>query len=108
MDVADNCCGGKVVVTLEGGYHLTGLAESIKSVLIEMSDGTHVSDDVLARIEQEADSHIDPVIKRVIDQIKSDLASVLVVNFLVTAHKVKQSSHTHDAAGDYASLHSMQ
>jgi acetoin utilization deacetylase AcuC-like enzyme len=68
LDVADKCCGGKVVVTLEGGYHLTGLAESIKSVLIEMSDGTHVSDDVLARIEQEADSHIDPVIKRVIDQ----------------------------------------
>jgi acetoin utilization deacetylase AcuC-like enzyme len=68
LDVADKCCGGKVVVTLEGGYHLTGLAESIKSVLIEMSDGTHVSDDVLARIEQEADSNIDPVIKRVIDQ----------------------------------------
>jgi len=69
LDIADKCCGGKVAVTLEGGYHLTGLAESIKSVLIEMSDGTHVSDDVLARHEQEADNHIDPVIKRVIDQI---------------------------------------
>jgi acetoin utilization deacetylase AcuC-like enzyme len=69
MDIADNCCGGKLVLTLEGGYHITGLAESIKSVLIEMQDGTHVSDDVLDCTEQEADNRIDPVIKKVIDQI---------------------------------------
>ena len=69
MDIADNCCGGKLVLTLEGGYHITGLAESIKAVLIEMQDGTHVSDDVLDCTEQEADSRIDPVIKKVIDQI---------------------------------------
>jgi acetoin utilization deacetylase AcuC-like enzyme len=69
MDIADNCCGGKLVLTLEGGYHITGLAESIKAVLIEMQDGTHVSDDVLECTEQEADSRIDPVIKKVIDQI---------------------------------------
>jgi len=69
MDVADNCCGGKVVVTLEGGYHLNGLAESIKAVLIEMRDGTHVSGDTLDCMEKEADSRIDPVIKRVMDQL---------------------------------------
>jgi acetoin utilization deacetylase AcuC-like enzyme len=69
MDIADNCCSGKLVLTLEGGYHITGLAESIKAVLIEMQDGTHVSDDVLDCTEQEADSRIDPVIKKVIDQI---------------------------------------
>ena len=48
---------------------LEALAESIKAVLIEMRDGTHVTNDVLARIEQEANNNIDPVIKRVIDQI---------------------------------------
>jgi acetoin utilization deacetylase AcuC-like enzyme len=69
MDVADHCCGGKLVLTLEGGYHINGLAESIKSVLIEMQDRTHASDDVLARVEQDADSHINPVIKRVMDQV---------------------------------------
>jgi len=69
MDIADNCCSGKLVLTLEGGYHITGLAESIKAVLIEMQDGTHVSDDMLDCTEQEADSRIDPVIKKVIDQI---------------------------------------
>ena len=69
LDVADQCCGGKAVMTLEGGYHLTGLAESIKSVLIEMRDGTHASEDTLNRNEQDADSRIDPVIKKVMDQI---------------------------------------
>jgi acetoin utilization deacetylase AcuC-like enzyme len=69
MDVADHCCGGKLVVTLEGGYHLTGLADSVKSVLQEMRDDTHVSGDVLAQLEENADSRIDPLIRRVIDQI---------------------------------------
>jgi acetoin utilization deacetylase AcuC-like enzyme len=69
MNVADQCCGGKVVLTLEGGYHISGLAESIKAVLIEMKDGTHVTDDELNRIADEADSNTDPVIKKVIDQI---------------------------------------
>jgi acetoin utilization deacetylase AcuC-like enzyme len=69
MDIADQCCGGKVVATLEGGYHISGLAESIKATLIEMKDGTHVTDDKLDRIANEADSNTDPVIKKVIDQI---------------------------------------
>ena len=58
-----------MVATLEGGYHISGLAESIKAVLIEMRDGTHVTDDELDRIAKEADSNTDPVIKKVIDQI---------------------------------------
>lgn len=70
MDIADECCGGKLVVTLEGGYHLTGLADSIKAMLNEMRDDTHVSEDTLAQLDKEADSRIDPVIKRVIDQIE--------------------------------------
>ena len=69
MDIADQCCGGKVVATLEGGYHISGLAESIKATLIEMKDGTHVTQDELDRIADEADSNTDPVIKKVIDQI---------------------------------------
>jgi acetoin utilization deacetylase AcuC-like enzyme len=56
-------------MTLEGGYHLTGLADSIKAVLNEMCDDTHVSEESLVQMEQGADSRIDPLIKRVIDQI---------------------------------------
>ncbi|MBW1922769.1 MAG: histone deacetylase [Deltaproteobacteria bacterium] len=40
MDLADASCGGKLVVTLEGGYHLSGLRESVKAVLRELSDQT--------------------------------------------------------------------
>ena len=69
MDVADNCCGGKLVATLEGGYHITGLAESVKAVLKEMRDDTHVSEETLDKVEKEADPRIDAVIKRVVEQI---------------------------------------
>jgi len=37
MDIADACCDGKVVITLEGGYDLTGLSESVKAVLKELA-----------------------------------------------------------------------
>ena len=33
MDIAEACCDGKVVITLEGGYNLTGLRDSVKAVL---------------------------------------------------------------------------
>jgi len=68
MDIADHCCGGKLVVTLEGGYHLAGLAESVKAVLLEMRDDTRTSEQELAMLEEQADSRIDPLIKKVMDQ----------------------------------------
>ncbi|MFH1488228.1 MAG: histone deacetylase [Pseudomonadota bacterium] len=37
MDIADECCGGKMVITLEGGYHVRGQKESVKRVLNELS-----------------------------------------------------------------------
>ena len=70
MDIADEYCAGKLVVTLEGGYHLTGLAESIKSMLLEMHDDTRISEHVLAKMEKTPDTRIDPVIRRVSDQIE--------------------------------------
>lgn len=69
MNIADSCCSGRMVATLEGGYHLTGLADSIKSVLNEMGDYTHASEELLKRLENEADRGVDTVIRRVVDQI---------------------------------------
>jgi acetoin utilization deacetylase AcuC-like enzyme len=43
MNVADSCCGGKIVFTLEGGYNLKVLGASVKAVLREMT-GQTVSD----------------------------------------------------------------
>ncbi len=70
LDIADSCCGGKFVATLEGGYHIAGITESAKVVLNEMCGETRVSEDELAKTEEGADSSIDRIIETVIKQIK--------------------------------------
>ncbi len=40
MKIADDCCSGKLVLSLEGGYNVKALAGSVKSVLKELSDIT--------------------------------------------------------------------
>lgn len=37
LNIAEHCCGGKLVLVLEGGYHLEGLRESARAVLRELS-----------------------------------------------------------------------
>jgi acetoin utilization deacetylase AcuC-like enzyme len=37
MDIADECCDGKIVFTLEGGYDIRGQRNSVKSVLEELA-----------------------------------------------------------------------
>ncbi len=36
MDIAQTTCGGKIIIALEGGYDLDGLATSVKAVLQEL------------------------------------------------------------------------
>jgi acetoin utilization deacetylase AcuC-like enzyme len=43
LTTADRCCGGQVVMTLEGGYDLDGLRDSVKAVLRELA-GLQVTD----------------------------------------------------------------
>lgn len=38
MRIANLCCQGKLVLTLEGGYHLEGLAQSVKRVLLALQE----------------------------------------------------------------------
>jgi acetoin utilization deacetylase AcuC-like enzyme len=38
MRIADTCCQGRIVLTLEGGYHLEGLAQSVKRVLLALQE----------------------------------------------------------------------
>ncbi len=40
METARDCCGGRLVFTLEGGYNTAVLAESVKAVLMELADLT--------------------------------------------------------------------
>jgi acetoin utilization deacetylase AcuC-like enzyme len=61
LDLALSCCGGKLVLTLEGGYNVDGLAESVKQVLIEMAGGSTTD---VKRLADQADSEFMDVIVR--------------------------------------------
>lgn len=63
MDTADECCNGKVVVTLEGGYELRGLRDSVRAVLKELAG---VSKTPIEDIVSQADRNkLETAIKRV-------------------------------------------
>ena len=38
MELAKECADDRVVISLEGGYHIEGLRDSVKAVLMELSD----------------------------------------------------------------------
>jgi acetoin utilization deacetylase AcuC-like enzyme len=69
MDIADRCCGGRVVLVLEGGYDIDGLVASVKAVLNELCEANRVPEAELADVEKTAEASTDAVIARVIDQI---------------------------------------
>ncbi|MBW1731197.1 MAG: histone deacetylase [Deltaproteobacteria bacterium] len=50
MDIAQSCCEGKLVITLEGGYNVQGLRECGKAVLEEMMDLAQTkTEDILSK-----------------------------------------------------------
>ena len=65
MDLADSCCEGKMVITLEGGYHIEGQRDSVKAVLEEMM-GVRKSD-LSSLIARADDSIVDFAIKPVLE-----------------------------------------
>src|SRR3990172_9328668 len=67
MDIADACCNGRLVMSLEGGYHIQGQAEAVKMVLQEMLDERHSDADKLTAPEKEVE---EPIIRRVMDQTR--------------------------------------
>ncbi len=69
MNIADACCRGRLVMTLEGGYHIQGQAAAVKKVLQEMRD------DRLTDVDQPLPTagnvrHEDPIIPKVMEQIR--------------------------------------
>ncbi len=50
MELAETCCHRRLVMTLEGGYHLNALKNSVQAVLREMSHQTHTClSEIMAR-----------------------------------------------------------
>ncbi|MFH1079787.1 MAG: histone deacetylase [Pseudomonadota bacterium] len=73
MNIADACCQGRLVLALEGGYHIDGQTASVKAVLKELRDETKVSQEELSRIESEAEERfnpVEPLINSVLNRIK--------------------------------------
>ncbi len=63
MDLAKTCCSEKLAITLEGGYHLAGLRDSIKAVLNEL-----VEDSVLtgADVKSLEDGPVPAIVQEVV------------------------------------------
>jgi acetoin utilization deacetylase AcuC-like enzyme len=48
MNMADDCCNGKLVLALEGGYNAETIGGCVKAVLNELSDTTHCRPEAMA------------------------------------------------------------
>ena len=59
LDLADECCGGRMVVVLEGGYHILGLTKSVRAVLLEMLGETRVTEEIIGRMAGATDEKAD-------------------------------------------------
>jgi acetoin utilization deacetylase AcuC-like enzyme len=66
-DLAPSTCSGRIVVTLEGGYDLTALRESVRAVLLEMKDDDSWVDREECRKQEKADY---PTIERSIEVLQ--------------------------------------
>jgi acetoin utilization deacetylase AcuC-like enzyme len=69
MDVADTVCDGRIVVTLEGGYHLEGQARSVVEVVTRMA-GDGMPD--RGRWEGKEDKEY-PLIRELVATLKENL-----------------------------------
>jgi len=70
LNIADVCCRGRLVAVLEGGYHVAGLAKSAKSVLEEMLDENHFSQERFFAMEQDIDEDTDRLIRQVTSAVR--------------------------------------
>jgi acetoin utilization deacetylase AcuC-like enzyme len=70
LDLADECCGGRLAITLEGGYNIQGLTKSVRAVLLELLGETRVTEETLLRIAARQDEKADRQIGRVREQFE--------------------------------------
>ncbi|MBN1364787.1 MAG: histone deacetylase [Syntrophaceae bacterium] len=77
LNIADACCQGRFVVTLEGGYHLDGLKKSIKAVLEEMLDETNFSEERFSSLEKDDNEEVNQIINKIISRVGPYWKSVI-------------------------------
>jgi len=70
LNLADECCGGRLVLVLEGGYHIQGLTKCVRAVLLELLGETRVTDERLLQLASGTDERADRLIGRVRGQLE--------------------------------------
>jgi len=50
LNLAEACSGGRLIMVLEGGYHIQGLTKCVRAVLLELLDETRASEETLNRM----------------------------------------------------------
>jgi acetoin utilization deacetylase AcuC-like enzyme len=68
LELAERCCGGRLVMVLEGGYHIQGLAKSVRAVLQEMLGETRVAEETLSCLAAAPNEQADRQIGRLKEQ----------------------------------------
>jgi acetoin utilization deacetylase AcuC-like enzyme len=64
MDIAQTTCGGKIIIALEGGYDLDGLATSVKAVLRELKGDSIIDSAQCQRNERNGYEKIDDELEK--------------------------------------------
>lgn len=70
LDLAEECCGGRLVAVLEGGYHIQGLTKCVRAVLLELLGETRVTEEILSGLAADTDERAERLIGRVRAQFK--------------------------------------
>jgi acetoin utilization deacetylase AcuC-like enzyme len=70
LNLADECCDGRLVLVLEGGYNVQGLAKSVRAVLLELLGETHATEETLNRMMANTDESCSNLIGRVREKIR--------------------------------------
>jgi acetoin utilization deacetylase AcuC-like enzyme len=70
LDLADECCGGRLAVTLEGGYNIQGQTKSVRAVLLELLGETRVTEETLLGMVAGTDEKASRVVRRVREQFE--------------------------------------
>ena len=60
LNLADECCNGRLVMVLEGGYNIQGLTKSVRAVLLELLGETRVTEETLSRMAADTDEKAEP------------------------------------------------
>lgn len=70
LSLADECCNGRLVLVLEGGYNVQGLAKSVRAVLQELLGETCATEETLNRMMANTDESCSRLIGKVREKIR--------------------------------------